>query len=60
MDPLTDAQVENWRKAMAMQYGEAWLTMPREHIEKMRQAIQRAFDVEHAQPPAEPEDHTDD
>jgi hypothetical protein len=53
-DQLTDAQVENWRKMLAGMIGPRALIMPREEVERHRQAINQAFKHEEAMPQRAP------
>jgi hypothetical protein len=37
MEPLSDIQVENWRRALLLVFGSYALIMPREQIEALRE-----------------------
>ena len=39
-DKLTDEQVENWRKILAMTFGAYAHIMPKEEVQKMRDKMQ--------------------
>ena len=41
---LTDEQVENWRKILAMTFGAYTHIMPKEEVQKMRDKMQEHVD----------------
>ena len=41
LTPLTDYQLENWRKMLSTQYGAAGLNMSVADIEKLREKMQK-------------------
>ena len=43
-DKLTDEQVGNWRKVLALTLGEYAFTMPKEEVQKMRDEMQKNID----------------
>jgi hypothetical protein len=43
-DKLTDEQVENWRKILAMTFGPYAYMMPKEDVQKMRDKMQKHVD----------------
>lgn len=42
---LTDIQIENWRKTLLMMIGPAAMWLPREEIERFRDAFQQKIDA---------------
>lgn len=41
LEPLTDEQVENWRKVMARMFGPYAYFMPRDKVQEMRDKVQK-------------------
>jgi hypothetical protein len=44
--PLTDEQIENWRKALCISIGPYALIMPKEEVQKLHDVLQRRLDKE--------------
>lgn len=42
-EPLTDQQIENWRKILSFQFGPYALFMPREMVQNFRDRMQEHF-----------------